>query len=80
MSNKYSFQFVLVLAGIGLSSCVHKTSNVYSTDTVKVDTIERDNDFPVDTMQVRVDSVAGDSTNKVDSSALVTPIKSEDKK
>lgn len=63
-----------------LSSCVHKTNNAYSTDTVKVDTIEKDNDFPVDTAPVKVDTLPGDSANKVDSSALVSPVVSDENK
>lgn len=62
------------------TSCVHKTSNAYTTDTVKVDTIERDNDFPVDTAPIKPDSLSADTTNKIDSSALVSPIQSDNTK
>lgn len=72
--------FLLVIVMSGTSSCVHKTNGAYTTDTAKVDTIEHDNDFPVDTAPVKIDTLSTDSANKVDSSALITPIKSEDKK
>lgn len=72
------FQISLVILAVGcMTSCVHKTSNAYTTDTVKVDTIERDNDFPVDTAPVKVDSLSADTTGRIDSSALVSPVKSE---
>lgn len=77
--NKIPFSFLLLT--MTLTSCVHKTNRVaYTSDTVKVDTVERDNDFPVDTAPVKVDSLPGDSTSKVDSSSLVSPVKSEDNK
>lgn len=78
--NKFLFLLGLFLPVLGLTSCVHRVNNAYTTDTVRVDTIERDNDFPVDTAPVKVDSLPGDSTSKVDSSSLVTPIKSDMKK
>lgn len=73
---KLQVSLVLIAAGC-LSSCVHKTSNAYTTDTVKVDTIESDHDFPVDTAPVKADSLSTDSTNKIDSSALVSPVTSD---
>lgn len=77
--NKIPFSFLLLM--MALTSCVHKTNRgAYTSDTVKVDTVERDNDFPVDTAPVKVDSLPGDSMSKVDSSSLVSPVKSEDKK
>ena len=78
--NNSTIGFVLFMVGVFSSSCVHKTSSAYTTDTVKVDTIERDNDFPVDTAPVKNDTLAGDSANKVDSSALINPVKSDNRK
>lgn len=72
--------FLLLFLMLGMTSCVHKTSNAYTSDTVKVDTIEGENDFPIDTAQVKPDTLSADSSSKVDSSSLVTPVISEGKK
>lgn len=79
MNKVSAFSFALLLV-VTISSCVHKTNNAYTNDTVMVDTIENANDFPIDTAQIKPDTLSSDSANKVDSSSLVSPVMSEGKR